>query len=73
MRGRQRRGVIAQVILAELSGVVAEIEQELGEGRGAGSQIRWAAGQLRHDHAGARGYMPVKKALRPDVQLCMAT
>jgi integrase len=34
VRRRQRRGVIAQVVLAELAGGVAEIEQELGTGDG---------------------------------------
>src|SRR5205807_8749875 len=38
VRGRQRVGVIAEMVLAELAGVVAEIEQELGERRGAGPQ-----------------------------------
>ena len=54
VRRRQRRGVVAQMVLAELAGVVAEIEQELGERRGAGPQIGRAAGQLRRDHAGAQ-------------------
>ena len=42
------------MVLAELAGVVAEIEQELGERRGAGPQIGRAARQLRRDHAGAQ-------------------
>ena len=42
------------MVLAELAGVVAEIEQELGDRRGAGPQIRRAAGELRRDHAGAQ-------------------
>ena len=54
VRGRQRVGVVAEMVLAELAGVVAEIEQELGERRGAGPQIGRAAGQLRGDHAGAQ-------------------
>src|SRR5262249_6932763 len=54
VRGGQRRGVVAQVILAELAGVVAEIEQELGERRGAGPQIGRAARELRWDHAGSQ-------------------
>ena len=54
MRGRQRIGVVAQMVLTELAGIVAEIEQELGDRRGAGPQIRRAAGQLRRDHAGAQ-------------------
>ena len=36
VRRRQRVGVIAQVVLAELAGVVAEIAQEPGERRRAG-------------------------------------
>src|SRR6516162_7909296 len=43
VRRRQRRGVVAQVVLAEFAGVVAEIEQELGERRGARPQIGRAA------------------------------
>ena len=54
VRGRQRVGVVAEMVLAELAGVVAEIEQELGERRRAGPQIGRAAGQLRRDHAGAQ-------------------
>ena len=54
MCGRQRIGVVAEMVLAELAGVVAEVEQELGERRGAGLQVRRAAGQLRRDHAGAQ-------------------
>ena len=54
VRRRQRLGVVAQVVLAELAGVVAEIEQELGERRRAGPQLGRAAGQLRRDHAGAQ-------------------
>ena len=54
MRRRQCIGVVAQMVLAELAGIVAEIEQELGERRGAGLQVRRAARQLRRDHAGAQ-------------------
>ena len=39
VRGRQRLGVVAEMVLAELAGRVAEIVQELGERRGAGPQI----------------------------------
>ena len=53
VRGRQRVGVIAKMVLAELAGVVAEIEQELPI-VGVGSQVGRAAGQLRRDHAGAQ-------------------
>ena len=71
---RQRRRVVAQVVLAELAGGVAEIEQELGERRGAGSQIGRAAGQLRRDHAGTQrihageeGIAPGRAALHGDI------
>ena len=74
VRRRQRRGVVAQMVLAELAGVVAEIEQELGERRRAGPQIGRAARQLRRDHAGAQrihageeGIAPGGAALHGDV------
>ena len=54
VRGRQRVGVVAQVVLAELAGVVAEVAQEPGERRRAGPQVGRAARQLRRDHAGAQ-------------------
>ena len=54
VRGRQRVGVVAEVVLAELAGVVAEVVQELGERRRAGPQVGRAARQLRRDHAGAQ-------------------
>ena len=52
MRGRQSVGVVAEVVLAELAGVVAEVMQELGEGRRAGPEVGGAARELRRDHAG---------------------
>ena len=74
VRRRQGRGVVAQVVLAELAGGVAEIEQELGERRSAGPQIGRAAGQLRRNHAGAQrihageeGIAPGGAALHGDV------
>ena len=54
VRGRQRVGVVAQMVLAELAGAVAEVVQELGERRRAGPQVGRAARQLRRDHAGAQ-------------------
>ena len=42
------------MVLAELAGGVAEVEQELGQRRRAGLQEGRAAGQLRRDHAGAQ-------------------
>ena len=52
--GRQGVGVVAQVVLAELAGVVAEIAQEPGDRRRTGPQVGRAAWQLRRDHAGAQ-------------------
>ena len=54
VRGWQGIRVIAQVVLAELAGVVAEVQQELGQARRAGFQIGRTAGQLRRDHARAQ-------------------
>ena len=65
VRGRQRIGVVAEMVLAELAGVVAEIEQELGDRRGAGPQIRRAAGQLRRDHAGAQRMHAGEEGIAP--------
>ena len=39
VRRRQRIGMVAQVVLAELAGVIAKVEQELGERGRAGPQI----------------------------------
>ena len=39
VRCRQRIGMVAQVVLAELAGVIAKVEQELGERGRAGPQI----------------------------------
>src|SRR5260370_30178928 len=51
---RERCSVIAKVVLAELARGIAEIMQEFRKRRSARPQIRWAAGQLRRDHAGAQ-------------------
>jgi hypothetical protein len=66
--------VVAQVVLAELAGVVAEIKQKLGERWGAGPQVGRTARQLRRDHAGAHrihageeGIAPGRAALHGDV------
>ena len=40
------------MVLAELGGIVAEIDQELSDRRGAGPQIGRTARELRRDHAG---------------------
>ena len=39
VRCRQRIGMVAQVVLAELAGVIAKVEQELGKRGRAGPQI----------------------------------
>ena len=54
VRGRQRVGVVAEMVLAELASVVAEVEQDLGDRRRAWPQIGRAAGKLRRNHAGAQ-------------------
>ena len=54
VRRRQRSRMVAQMVLAELAGGVAEVEQEPGQRRRAGLQEGRAAGQLRRDHAGAQ-------------------
>ncbi len=46
--------MVAQMVLAELAGGVAEVVQELGERRGAGPQVGRAPGKLRRDHARAQ-------------------
>src|SRR5712692_4366983 len=46
--------MIAEMVLAELAGGVAEVQQELGEARRAGPQVGRAARQLRRDHARAQ-------------------
>ena len=70
--GRERISVIAKVVLAELAGVIAEIMQEFRERRSAGPQIRGLPGNCGGIMPVRSGCMPVKKALRPAVQLCSA-
>ena len=73
MRRRQSRGVVAQVVLAELAGGVTKIEQELGQAGVPGCKYDGLPGSCGGIMPVRSGYMPVKKALRPEVQLCMAT
>ena len=54
VRRRQRVGVVAEMVLTELAGVVAEIEQELGDRGRAWAQIGRAARKLRRNHASAQ-------------------
>ena len=54
VRRRQGFGVIAEMVLAELAGGVAEIVQELGERRACRAAGRTGCRQLRRDHAGAQ-------------------
>src|SRR5258708_15259931 len=53
------------MVLAELAGGVAEIEQELCQARRAGSQIARAAGQLRRDHARAQRMHAGEESVAP--------
>jgi hypothetical protein len=46
--------MVTQVVLAELAGAVAEVEQELRHRRRAGPQVGRTAGELRRDHTGAQ-------------------
>ena len=72
VRRRQRLRVVAQVVLAELAGGVAEVVQEFRQRRRAGPQVGRAAGSCGGIMPVRSGCMPVKKALRPAVQLCSA-
>ena len=65
VRGRQRIGVVAEVVLAELAGVVTEVAQEPCERRGAGLQVSRAARELRRDHAGAQRMHAGKEGISP--------
>ena len=53
VRSRQRIGMIAKVVLAELAGRVALVEQELRDARRSRAQIRNRAGQFRQEQARA--------------------
>ena len=55
--------MVAEMVLAELAGIVAEVEQELGERRRAGLQVSRAARQLRRDHAGPQRMHPGKEGV----------
>src|SRR5262245_23465903 len=65
VRRRQRVGVIAEVVLAELASAVAEIQQKPGERRRARLQIRWGAWDLRKDHARSQGIHSGEKGTTP--------
>ena len=54
VRCREGFGMVAQVVLAELASVVAEVQQELGQRRSARPQVGRTARQLRRDHARAQ-------------------
>src|SRR5262249_55594253 len=55
----------AQMVLAELAGVVPEVAQEPRERRRARSQVGWAAGKLRRDHAGPQRMHAGEKGVTP--------
>jgi len=63
--------VVAEVVLAKLAGVVAEVQQNLPSAGVPGFYVG-LPGNCGGIIPVRNGYMPVKKALRPDVQLCMA-
>jgi hypothetical protein len=68
---RKGVGVVAQVVLAELAGVVAEVAQE-PRGRWRARRYDGLPGSCGGIMPVRSGCMPVKKALRPAVQLCLA-
>ena len=65
VRGRQCFKMIAEVILAELAGRVAEVQQELGDRRRARAQPGRTAWQLRRDHAGAQRVHAGEEGIAP--------
>ena len=72
VRSRQCFDMIAEVILAELTGVVALVEQKLRYRRVPGRSQDGLPGNCGGIMPVRSGCMPVKKALRPAVQLCSA-
>jgi hypothetical protein len=64
--------LVAEVVLAELAGVVAEIQQEFGQRGVPGNSELVAPGSCGMTMPARSGCMPVKKAVRPAVQLCSA-
>ena len=61
--------MVAQMVLAELAGGVAQIEQELGEAGVPGRRYEMAPGNCGRTMPARYGCIPVKKAQRPAVQL----
>ena len=55
MGGGQRCRFVAEVVLAEFAGIVAQVEQELGEYRGARQQRTGSTRQLGHNHTRPQG------------------
>jgi hypothetical protein len=63
--------VVAEVVLAELAGVVAEIARTM-RAPACRAQVDGLPGSCGGIMPVRSGCMPVKKALRPAVQLCSA-
>jgi len=72
VRGRDRFSMVAEMILAELAGVVTLVEQKLRYRRGARLSQEGLPGSCGGIMPVRSGCIPVKKALRPAVQLCSA-
>ena len=70
VRRRQELVPVAEVVLAELPGHVAERLQEIGDGRVLGLQPSLAPGSPTLVSPVRIGDWPVMKAARPAVQLC---
>ena len=68
--GRQEFVLVAEVVLAELAGGVAQRLQQLGDGGILGLQAEVGSRHADLAQAGAETLWPVMKAERPAVQLC---
>ena len=64
--------MVAEMVLAELAGRVTEVAQELGDAGVPGRRYVGLPGSCGGIMPVRSGFMPVKKALRPAVQLCSA-
>ncbi len=70
VRGRQMLVAVAEVVLAELAGLVPPGLEQLGDGDVAGLKPFLGARQADLEHAGAKADLTGDEAARPAVQLC---
>src|SRR5213596_4277963 len=57
--------MVAEMVLAELAGRVAQIVEERGESGRPGPQVGWAARELRRDHARAQRIHAREEGIAP--------